>query len=113
MYGKTTREVARYVHHHFEDRIIFSLKLSCDFFPLFYRTFDKNSRNFNDISSPDPNVPSSIKWRKKIAQRVLRARCKKKTFVFETVVDLVAKKIFSRFYARLNFYNFSKISSAA
>ena len=63
-------------------------------------------RRFLKFSSFDRNIQRPIKWREEIVRQVLKSSCKLETSVFKLMAGSVTEKILSRFYARLNFYNF-------
>lgn len=46
-----------------------------------------------EIPMFEPNVQSSVKWRKKIIQPVWRGRCKEETSIFKT--DMEKKNVFA------------------
>ena len=80
---------------------------------IFFSTIDwslniRRERRFLQFSSFKPDIQSSIKRRKKIVQRASSGRCTEEISIFEAVVDLVKKKIFSHVWRCLNFYNFRK-----
>ena len=92
-----------WVYNRFEDRSLLFITIlenvTYDSFSSFHRILNirllrtkfKKSWHFRRC------IQSSINWRTKIAEQVLRSHCKGQASIFKSIVDSITKKSFSMF----------------